>query len=314
MYHDNFFHNFDHATHVTQSVIKLLTRVVTPKDQQTIGSTSKAITTTDSKSDSAHYLHEYTFGITSDPLTQFAVVFSALIHDVDHPGVPNSTLVSEKTEMSQSYKNKSVAEQNSVDLAWEQLGQPCYADLRACIFSTDEEYYRFRSLVVNTVMATDIVDKELASARRRRWEDAFSTSCKSDDPVLDSNRKATIVIEHLIQASDVSHTMQHWHVYLKWNERFFHECYQAYSEGRSTTHPGDNWYEGELGFFDFYVIPLAKKLQDCGVFGVSSDEYLNYAVSNRGEWESKGKALVQGYLSRYEQQELRRADEETYSA
>lgn len=24
------------------------------------------------------------------------------------------------------------------------------------------------------------------------------------------NRKATIVIEHLVQASDVSHTMQHW--------------------------------------------------------------------------------------------------------
>jgi hypothetical protein len=29
----------------------------------------------------------------------------------------------------------------------------------------------------------------------------------------DSNRKATILIEHIIQASDVAHTMQHWHVY-----------------------------------------------------------------------------------------------------
>ena len=27
-------------------------------------------------------LHEHTYGITSDPLTKFAVVFSALIHDV----------------------------------------------------------------------------------------------------------------------------------------------------------------------------------------------------------------------------------------
>jgi hypothetical protein len=27
-------------------------------------------------------LHDTTYGITSDPLTQFAVVFSALIHDV----------------------------------------------------------------------------------------------------------------------------------------------------------------------------------------------------------------------------------------
>jgi hypothetical protein len=30
----------------------------------------------------------------------------------------------------------------------------------------------------------------------------------------DADVRATIVIEHIIQASDVSHTMQHWHIYL----------------------------------------------------------------------------------------------------
>ena len=53
-----------------------------------------------------------------------------------------------------------------------------------------------------------------------------------------------------------------------------------------------NWYKGELGFFDFYIIPLAKKLKKCGVFGVSSDEYLNYAMSNRQEWEARGQEVV----------------------
>ena len=48
----------------------------------------------------------------------------------------------------------------------------------------------------------------------------------------------------------------------------------------------------EIGFLDFYVIPLAKKLKDCGVFGVSSDEYLQYAQNNRNEWEEKGKEVV----------------------
>ena len=47
-----------------------------------------------------------------------------------------------------------------------------------------------------------------------------------------------------------------------------------------------------MGFLDFYIIPLAKKLSDCGVFGVSSDEYLNYAVRNREEWELKGQHVV----------------------
>jgi hypothetical protein len=56
--------------------------------------------------------------------------------------------------------------------------------------------------------------------------------------------------------------------------------------------PTRGWYEGELWFFDNYVIPLANKLKECGVFGVSSDEYLNYAEANRREWAKKGKEIV----------------------
>jgi hypothetical protein len=66
----------------------------------------------------------------------------------------------------------------------------------------------------------------------------------------------------------------------------------AFLAGRTDKDPSEEWYQGEIGFFDFYVIPLAKKLKDCGVFGVSSDEYLNYALSNRKEWESKGREIV----------------------
>lgn len=66
----------------------------------------------------------------------------------------------------------------------------------------------------------------------------------------------------------------------------------AYQEGRADADPSEYWYRGEIGFFDFYVIPLAKKLKECGVFGKSSDEYLNYAMHNRSEWEIKGELVV----------------------
>jgi hypothetical protein len=82
-------------------------------------------------------------------------------------------------------------------------------------------------------MATDIVDKELKTLRNSRWDRAFNESVTQVDPLEDKNRKATIVIEHLIQASDVAHTMQHWHIYRKWNERFFVECYEGYLNGRA---------------------------------------------------------------------------------
>jgi len=241
----------------------------------------------------------HSYGITSDPLTQFAVVFSAIIHDVDHPGVPNSQLVKENTRHAQIYK-KSIAEQNSVDLSWEMLMSSEYDDLRACIYQTEEDRKRFRQLVVNTVLATDIVDKELQALRKSRWETAFSDTATDEGDIESEDRKATIVIEHLIQASDVSHTMQHWHIYKNWNEKFFMECYGAFKAGRADVDPSINWYKGEIGFFDYYVIPLAKKLESCGVFGVSSHEYLNYATANRGEWIREGESIVRGFLAKYD--------------
>ena len=153
-----------------------------------------------------------TYGITSDPLTQFSCVFSAVIHDADHPGVPNVTLVTEKTKLAEKYNNKSVAEQNSVDLAWNLLMGPKYQALRSAIYSNETEMRRFRQLVVNSVMATDIADKDQKTFRNARWERAFYEKVVENEQ--DSiNRKATIVIEHLIQASDVSHTMQHVRYY-----------------------------------------------------------------------------------------------------
>ena len=213
-------------------------------------------------------------------------------------------LVKEHTPLARRYLNKSVAEQNSVELAWDTLMLPEFDDLRACIYCNEDEFARFRQVLVNIVLATDIMDKELGGLRKARWDKAFAKEQSQrnlavDDPITSVNRKATIVLEHLIQASDVAHTMQHWHVYRKWNERLFHEMYKAFLEGRIETDPSQGWYKGEIGFFDFYIIPLAKKLETCGVFGVSSDEYLNYAEANRREWEAKGEEIVEEYLSLY---------------
>lgn len=119
--------------------------------------------------------------------------------------------------MASAYKNKSVAEQNSVDLAWSLLMEGQFANLRACIYTSESEMIRFRQLLVNVVLATDIADKELKALRNNRWETAFNMEmARSDDEQENVNRKATIVMEHLIQASDVAHTMQHWHIYRKW--------------------------------------------------------------------------------------------------
>jgi 3'5'-cyclic nucleotide phosphodiesterase len=252
MYHDNPFHNFEHASHVTMSVVKLLSRIVVPADLDY----DDTKTANDKKllKNMASKMHDHTYGITSDPLTQFAVVLSALIHDADHFGVPNALLVKEDHVLAKRYKSKSVAEQNSIDVAWKILMEPRFENLRNAICCNESEWIRFRKLIVNSVMATDIVDKELKELRNTRWDKAFKGDFIEEDRDIDRNRKATIVIEHLIQASDISHTMQHWHIYRKWNERLFFELYRAYKEGRAENDPSEFWYKGEIGFFTFYIV------------------------------------------------------------
>jgi hypothetical protein len=296
-YMNNPFHNFYHASHVTMSASKLINRI-NSADQH--GGFSGQV---GSNNGFDSNLHAATYGIASDPLTQFAVVFSAMIHDVNHPGVPNGQLIKEATDMAAVYDNKSIAEQNSIDIAWDLLMEPSYKELQNCIFADEAEYNRFRNLVINSVIATDIFDKELKDLRNTRWTKVFHPEDfngeEKDENFSLINAKATIVIEHIIQASDVSHTMQHWHVYQKWNEKLFAEMYAAYKSGRANQDPSEGWYKGELWFYDNYIIPLARKLEECGVFGVSSDEYLNYALENRDEWEAKGESLVQTWLSKY---------------
>lgn len=117
LYCDNPFHNFAHASYVVMAVTKYLNRILAATDADLVGDQRL-------RSAGQMALHDHTYGITSDPLTQvreteasmsslfllfqrfstlflsvqyfrskFACVFAALIHDVDHPGVPNPQLI-----------------------------------------------------------------------------------------------------------------------------------------------------------------------------------------------------------------------------
>jgi hypothetical protein len=278
MYPSNAFHNFKHATHTVMAASKLLSRIVVPNCMDVKVATERHISTD---------------GINSDPLTQFAVIFSALIHDVDHPGVPNSQLAKEEKIFAKLYKNKSIAEQKSFDLSWDLLMDSKYLDLRACIYSNEIELRRFRQLVVNCVMATDIFDKDMAEFRDKRWKKEFGKESNDSLEFANlGNRRATSVIEHISQVSTIAHTMQHWHVYRKWTECLFRERLEAYKHERAEEDPAVIWYESQLLFFDNYVIPLARRLEDCEVFGIASNECLSYALDNREEWVSKGHEVV----------------------
>lgn len=75
----------------------------------------------------------------------------------DHVGVSNAQLVKEDVSILARYGERSVAEQNSLDLSWSVLMNARYSKLREFLFPTAADMTRFRQLVVNSVMSTDLV-------------------------------------------------------------------------------------------------------------------------------------------------------------
>lgn len=235
----NPFHSFDRASHVAMSTNTLVNRIISSN----MG-----------RSQQEMYMNSY--GLASDPLVQLAIVFSALIHDCDHRGYPNSVLNKEEPSLAARYGGKSTAEQNSVDIGWGIFMEPAFDDLRDCLFAGQNDLNRFRQMVVNSVIATDISDTELKRIREKRWAVAFSEYSTTDDHQV-FRKRATVVLEHIVQVSDACHAMQHWAVYRKWNRSLFEETYDAYRSGRLEHDPSTGWYDSELSFFDDYVLPLA---------------------------------------------------------
>ena len=129
------------------SVLKLLSRIVKPSN--TLG--QQASTKTKSDLDRS-------YGITTDPLVHFACAFCALIHDAQHPGASNAVMAKENRALGERYRNRSVAEQNSLALCFDLMSKSEFKNLRRTMFANDHDQLRFRQIVINSVMATDIFD------------------------------------------------------------------------------------------------------------------------------------------------------------
>lgn len=304
MYQHHAFHCWEHASHVTISLTKLYSRLASSCKQSSHEKSMAGHRQWNRrmpKGSNKGILdgnNNPSFGITNDPLTEFALVFAAMIHDVDHPGLSNARVVKDNSTIAHKYGKRSPIELHSLQSAWSVFQRPSYQELRRHIYSSEQDMKRFRQLVVILVMATDITDRDTAKEREKRWDRAFS----SKKNLVDSetiNQRATLVLETMMQAANIAHCTQHWNVFTKWNKRLFQEIYEGYKAGRRRDHkdPTEFWYERELEFFDQVVIPLGIRLNESGAFGDDAEEFVAYAKSNRRDWEAKGRDMINEYLA-----------------
>jgi hypothetical protein len=79
--------------------------------------------------------HQLEVDEIGDKITEQLREYIQQIHDVDHPVVPNAFLVKENAPLTSIY-SRSVAELDSLDLAWSLLMDEKYQDLRRSIYTT----------------------------------------------------------------------------------------------------------------------------------------------------------------------------------
>lgn len=165
-YKDVPYHNRKHAYHVVLSTTKLMDMMIVSGAR--------------------------TYGIKHDPIALFAMVFAALIHDVEHQGIPNRQLALEDDRLAVLYNDQSMAENWSLYVAFSEFLQDEFIDLRNALFNKDMmdnntnddngsiaqlseqlEYRRFRKLVINLVLSTDLASPERTQIGKSKWKEAF---------------------------------------------------------------------------------------------------------------------------------------------
>jgi hypothetical protein len=127
----------------------------------------------------------------------------------------------------------------------------------------------------------------------------FLSECDDDDDDNDlrTTLQRSVLIETIINVADVAHAMQSWELFLFWNRRLYEELYDAFKMARSEIDPSNDWYENQLGFFKLYIIPLAGKMHECGVFGKIGCEWMKNAVSLRDRWIREGEEITKDMIA-----------------
>ena len=233
------YHNFGHATHVFMNSFVLLeaSRV------------------------------EFT------PLERAAMLFSAIIHDLGHEGVPNTQLVKEDHPLAEKYNKLSVAENFSID---EGLAIIDNADCNIFRSFSGEEMVRFKDLVKSIVLATDIGNQARVKAIYSDVDEAVQSFAKSKEENENSDEKL-VKLDSSVEANrinllclmmklaDVGSTFQHTNTSKHWIHNFYSENVAANKNGRGPEVNAKGFLDGQEKFFQSYIKHLHGVIASTGM-------------------------------------------------
>ncbi|CAB3990601.1 cGMP-inhibited 3, 5 -cyclic phosphodiesterase A-like [Paramuricea clavata] len=278
-YNDIPYHNSAHAADVLHGVYYFTTQRIAgfcPFDSSDRNSDSDSVS--GDQSDEATECVEQYDRLTSciPDLERFALYSAAAMHDYDHPGRTNAFVVATLEPQALLYNDRSVLENHHAAQAFSLLlSNPEYNYVESL---TTADFKRFRFLVIEAVLATDL---------KRHFDVLQEFTAKVDsgagiDWSLEADR--LLASQVCIKMADISGPTKQKDIHQRWTERIVEEFYEQGEDELNKGLPVSPYMDRKVPliaqlqetFIKHLVAPLFRSYRSAGLLPgvwVTSSEY-----------------------------------------
>ena len=127
----------------------------------------------------------------------FALMISALCHDLEHPGVNNPFLVASRSDLATLYNDRSVLENHHCCRAFQLI---LHSEIQLVSEFSSQDYTTFRSVVLANILATDMARHGEYTAKLKRMTELTQMSASLRDREMDNQ----FMMEIIIKCADTS--------------------------------------------------------------------------------------------------------------
>ena len=154
-------------------------------------------------------------------LEVFAAIFSAAIHDVDHPGLTNQYLINTGSELALMYNDESVLENHHLAIAFKLLQNGSH-DIFANLSKKQRQI--IRKMIIDMVLATDMSKHMSLLAELKTMVESKKVS-GSGFIVLESYQDRIRVLQNMLHCADLSNPTKPLRIYQLWTSRVMNEFF-----------------------------------------------------------------------------------------
>jgi len=213
-----------------------------------------------------------------------AMLFSAAIHDYDHPGFNNNFHARTASFLSTLYNDRSVLEQHHLACSFEMLRLPKYNVFHAL---TPEKTKDVRDTIVEVLFATDMSSHaKIFSQFRKRIQDGPDWTAKKDD--------VRLALSMALKMADISNCARPNHLYQEWAKRIAKEFYNqgdvelklkmSVSPFMDRRKDATDFSKGQTSFMNYIVIPMFETM---GEFLPGVAFSVDFCQQNKQYWTAQ---------------------------